>query len=318
MYRGRNGIKTHPFFGGYRDGGEDVLQLSPREVDIGNLCHGHPLITHESRGEIRPVHGTGKTERHLARPDDGLEGKHVFVIRVVDGDVACGLTQEYVCFRAYVPLHIPVPVQVVGSDVEEHGYIGSEISRPSNWKLEASITATSIASSLSATEENAAPRLPTAWEGMRAHFRMWSMRRVVVVLPLVPVTAICSALQNTEANSNSLSHLLAIQSRVQYAGIGGRHPRAHHQDVALAEHRSAGSGVKFFWVVVVYYRPAAVISRELCGGDPAQSRAVHHDGLSHQIHTVLAKIRVSAPAIAVSTRYSAHIPGSDIPFISRW
>ena len=74
---------------------------------------------------------------------------------------------------------------------------------PSSWKLDASITAVSIASSLSATAENAVPMLPTTWEGMCAHFRMRSMSMTAVVLPLVPVTAICSAAQKRDANSSS-------------------------------------------------------------------------------------------------------------------
>ena len=66
------------------------------------------------------------------------------------------------------------------------------------------MTAVSSASSLSAMAENAVPMLPTAYERLPAALSMASMSMTAVVLPLVPVTAICSARQNDEASSSSL------------------------------------------------------------------------------------------------------------------
>ena len=96
---------------------------------------------------------------------------------------------------------------------------GANLVTPSSWKLDASMTTVSIASSLSATEENAAPTLPTACDGMCALRRMWSMSSVVVVLPLVPVTAICSAAQNREANSISPSTCLPASFASSTCGL---------------------------------------------------------------------------------------------------
>ena len=55
-------------------------------------------------------------------------------------------------------------------------------------------------------------------------------------------------------------------------------------------------------VVVVDHRSAAVVAHELCRGKSAHARAVHDDSFATKVHIVLAMMRVSAPAIAVSTR----------------
>ena len=73
----------------------------------------------------------------------------------------------------------------------------------------------------------------------------------------------------------------------------------------------------FCGIVVVDDSPSAVIAHELRRGNAADARAVNDDGLAGKVHTALAKIRVKAPASTVSTRYSAHIRGSEYPFISR-
>ena len=57
-----------------------------------------------------------------------------------------------------------------------------------------------------------------------------------------------------------------------------------------------------FRVVVVDDRAGSVVARERRCRDAAYPRAVDDDGLSDKIHTILAKMRVSAPAASVRTR----------------